>query len=95
MTSHQPNAAESPYTTKAEITFDTFPCGPCASEAHGVLSSLLGVIKIIFDPCVRRATVLFDPAKVDIPRILSSLEPFGPKPRVVSVTIQTRRKGVA
>ena len=38
-----------------------------------------------FDSAVRRLAVLFDPTKVDIPCILSTLEPFGLKPRVISV----------
>lgn len=80
------------HVTRAEIAFDIFPCGPCASEAHRTLTSLKGVVQIIFDPCVCRATVFFDPAKVDIPLILSTLEPFGPKPRVISVTLPMRKE---
>lgn len=71
--------------SKAEIGFEVFPSGPCATEADSLLRSLEGVVHIIFDPAVRRLAVLFDPTKVDIPCILSILEPFGLKPRVISV----------
>ena len=72
-------------TTKAEIGFEVFPCGPCAEEADRLLKSLEGVIQIFIDPAVRRVAVLFDPARVNIPLILSTLEPFGLRPKVVSV----------
>lgn len=71
--------------TKAEIAFKIFPRGPCAAEADSLLKSLEGVIQIIFDPAVRRIAVLFDPRKVKIPLILLTLEPFGLKPRVISM----------
>ena len=71
--------------TRVEIGFEAFPCGPCAAEADSLLRSLEGVIQIIFDPAVRRVAVLFDPTRVNIPLILSTLEPFGLKPRVISV----------
>lgn len=71
--------------TKAEIGFELFPCDSCATEADRVLRSLEGVIEILFDPAVRRIAVLFDPTRVNIPLILSTLEPFGQKPRVISV----------
>jgi hypothetical protein len=71
--------------TKAEIAFETFPSGPRATEADRLLSSLEGVFHILIDPAVRRVAFLFDPTKVDIPAILSALQPFGLKPRVISV----------
>jgi hypothetical protein len=71
--------------TRAEIGFEAFPCGPCATEADSLLRSLEGVTQIIFDPAVRRVAVLFDPTRVNILLILSTLEPFGLKPRVISV----------
>ena len=71
--------------TKAEIGFEVFPYGPCATEADRHLRSLEGVIDILFDASVRRVAVLFDPRKLDIPLIPSTLEPFGQKPKVVSV----------
>lgn len=83
MSSH--NSDKQP--TKAEIGFEAFPCGPCAMEAHRVLASLEGITQILFDPGVRRVTVFFDPEKVDMPRILSTLDPFSPNPRVISVVI--------
>ena len=73
--------------TKAEIAFEVFPCGPCATEADGLLRSLEGVIQTLSDPPVRRIAVLFDPSRVDIPRILLTLEPFGLNPKVISVII--------
>lgn len=78
------------YVTKAAIAFDTLPCGQGAAEASRVLRSLEGIMQIFFDPCVRRATVSFDPEKVDLPLILSTLGTFGPNPRVLSVTIPVR-----
>ena len=71
--------------TKAEIGFELFPCGSCATEADSLLRSLDGVIQILFDPAVQRVAVFFDPTKIDIPRILLTLEPFGLRPKVVSV----------
>ncbi len=79
--------------TKAEIGFELFPCGPCAMEADKLLRSLEGMIHIHFDPAVQRVAVLFDPTKVNIPLILSTLEPFDLKPRVISVI--TEMKGMA
>ncbi len=78
--------------TRAEIGFDAFPCGPCAAEANRALNSLEGVTGIVVDPAVRRIAVHFDPERIGIPLILSTLEPFGTKPRVVSVV--SRMKGV-
>jgi hypothetical protein len=77
--------------TRAEIAFKIFPCGPCAAEADRVLRSLEGVIQLFFDPAVQRVAVLFDPRKVNILLILSSLEPFCDKPRVVSVITRNER----
>lgn len=77
--------------SKAEIGFDVFPCGPCALEADKLLRSLDGVTQILFDPAVRRIAVHFDPSRVNLPLILSSLEPFGEKPRVVSVIVPMKR----
>lgn len=71
--------------TRAEIGFETFPCGPCATEADKVLRSIEGVIEVLFDPCVRRASVFFDPGRVNTAHILTSLQPFATKPRVISV----------
>ncbi len=71
--------------TKAEIGFELFPYGPCATEADRLLRSLEGVIQIFFDPAVRRIAVHFDSTRVNIPLILSTLELFGLKPRVISV----------
>lgn len=73
--------------TRAEFAFDDFPCGPCASQAETALCSLKGVSQASFNPCVRRATVYFDAAKVDIPLILTTLVPFAPNPRVISVIL--------
>jgi len=78
--------------TKAEIGFDAFPCAPCAAEADRALKSLDGVGEIVVDPAVRRIAIYFDPERVGIPLILSTLEPFGARPRVVSVV--SRMKGV-
>jgi hypothetical protein len=80
-----PSLASYGQASKAEIGFETFPCGPCAVEADRVLRSLEGVIEIVFDDGVRRATVLFDPARVNIPLIISTLQPFCLNPKVVSV----------
>lgn len=71
--------------TRAEIGFEEFPCGPCATDADRALRSLAGVIQVLFDPCVRRALVLFDPARVNLSHILSTLQPFATKPKVTSV----------
>jgi len=76
-------SSESP--TKAEIGFDSFPCGPCAEEADRVLTSLEEVLQTVVDPTVRRITVHFDPARVKLPLIVAALEPFGGKPRAISV----------
>lgn len=70
---------------KAEIGFECFPCGPCAEEANRVLNSLEGVVQTVVDPAVRRIAVHFDPTRVTLPLILSTLEPYGVKPKVVSV----------
>lgn len=79
------------YLTRAEIAFDSFPCAPCAYEFQKTIRSTNGVIRILFDSCVRRVTVFFDPEIVDIPRILSTLDPFSPNPRVISVTIPMKK----
>lgn len=71
--------------TRAEICFEEFPRGPCATDADRALRSLAGVMQVLFDPCVRRALVLFDPARVNISHILSTLQPFAMKPKVTSV----------
>ncbi|MGH7829127.1 MAG: hypothetical protein ACREP8_03015 [Candidatus Binatia bacterium] len=71
--------------SRAEIGFDAFPCGPCAVEADRHLRTLDGVIEILFDEAVRRAAVVFDPRRVGIPLILSTLQPFCLNPKVISV----------
>lgn len=78
-------AYSNPQLTKAEIGFECFPCAPRATEADKLLRALEGVIETDVDPAVRRIAVHFDPARVGIPLILSTLEPFGVKPRVISV----------
>lgn len=83
---------ENGYATRVEIAFEAFPYGPCASEAHKALTFLEGVVQIVFNPCVRRASVFFDPSKIDIPLILSTLEPLCPNPRVISVTIPIKKE---
>jgi hypothetical protein len=88
-----PSLTSCAQASKAEIGFETFPCGPCAVEADRVLRSLDGVIEAVFDDGVRRATVLFDPTRVNIPLILSTLQPFGLNPKVISVI--TPLKGVS
>jgi hypothetical protein len=77
-------------SSKAEIGFDTFPCGTCAVEADRHVRILDGVIEIFFDEAVRRAAVVFDPARVGIPLILSTLRPFCLNPKVISVTSPMR-----
>ncbi len=79
------------YITRAEVAFDSFPCAPCAYESRTTLCSTNGVIRIFLDPGVRRVTVFFDPEKVNIPQILSTLDPFSPNPRVISVTIPMKK----
>jgi DNA polymerase III psi subunit len=71
--------------SKAEIGFEAFPGEPCAMEADKVLHSLDGMVQITFNPSVERLAVFFDPKKIKIPLILSTLESFGLKPKVVSV----------
>ena len=83
---------ENGYATRVEIAFEAFPCGPCASEAHKALTFLEGVVQIVFNPCVRRASVFFDPSMADIPLILSTLEPFCPNTRVISVMIPIKKE---
>ena len=78
--------------TRAEIGFERFPCGPCATKADRSLRALDGVIHVLLDPSVCRATVVFDPKRVNIPRILTALEPSILKPKVISV--MTPLKGV-
>jgi len=85
-----PSLTSSNQASKAEIGFETFPCGPCAVEADRVLRSLDGVIEAVFDDGVRRATVLFDPTRVNIPLILSTLQPLGLKPKIISVISPVR-----
>lgn len=86
------NCCSNKEATKAEIGFDAFPYGPCAAEADRALKSLEGVTVIVVDAAVRRIAVHFDPERIGIPLILSTLEPFGAKPRVVSVV--SRMTGV-
>lgn len=78
--------------TKAEVVFDSFPCTSCANKFQRALTSIDGVGEILFDPCVQRATVYFDPEKVDIPLILSTLELLCPNPRVISVMIPIKKE---
>lgn len=76
---------------RAEIVFPVFPTCPCANDLETIQQSLNGSSRIVFDPAIRRVTVYFDPTQVDIPLILSTLEAFGAKPRVISVTIPAKR----
>ena len=78
-------------TTKAEIGFEKFPSDTRATEANNLVQSLDGVIQTLADPSVRRMAVLFDPAKANIPLILSALEPLGLNPKLVSVTTPVTR----
>jgi len=84
------NCCSNKEATKAEIGFDSFPCGPCASEADRALKSLEGVTEIVVDAAVRRIAVHFDAERIGIPLILAALEPFGARPRVVSVVSRMR-----
>ena len=84
------NCCSNKEATKAEIGFDAFPCGPCASEADRALKSLEGVTEIVVDAAVRRIAVHFDAERIGIPLILAALEPFGARPRVVSVVSRMR-----
>ena len=77
--------------TKAEIGFEIFPSDTRSNEANRHLQSLDGVIQILADRSVRRMAVLFDPTRANISLILSTLEPFGLNPRVVSVTTPVTR----
>ena len=79
--------------TKAEIGFEKFPSDTRTVEANRLVQSLDGVIQILADRSVRRMAVLFDPARANISLILSTLEPFGLNPRVVSVTTLVRVAG--
>ena len=84
------NCCSNKEATKAEIGFDAFPCGPCAAEADRALKSLEGVTEIVVDAAVRRIAVHFDAERIGIPLILAALEPFGARPRVVSVVSRMR-----
>ena len=72
--------------TKAEIGFEIFPSDTRTVEVNRLVQSLDGVIQILADRSVRRMAIFFDPARANISLILSTLEPFGLNPRVVSVT---------
>ena len=71
--------------TKVDISFERFPGGPCRVEADRALHAVDGINRTEFQDCVRRISICFDPSKVSISHILTSLEPFGGKPKVVSV----------
>jgi len=71
--------------TKAEFGFEIYARGPSVEDAQDLLRRLEGVIGAVFDPAVQRMSVIFDPTKVNISHILSSLEPLGVKPKVISV----------
>jgi len=75
--------------TRAEISFDTFPSDHSAFAARRALAAVEGVIDVLFDPCVRRAQLSFDPTKVCVSCLLATLQPFGPNPRVVSLATPT------
>ena len=77
--------------TKAEIGFEIFPSDYRVIEGKSLVQSLDGVIQILADRSVRRMAVLFDPTRANISLILSTLEPFGLNPRVVSVTTPVTR----
>lgn len=79
-------------STRVEFAFDAFPCGPCAADAQASLSALAGVTRVVFDGCVRRAAVTFNPTQTDITRIASTLSRFASNPRVLSVVIQAGRQ---
>jgi copper chaperone CopZ len=74
-------------STRVELAFDSFPCGPCASEAEAALYSLSGLMHVEFNGCVHRATIYFDPSKADIATLIAALSPFAPNARVLSVVI--------
>ena len=46
--------------------------------------------EIVVDAAVRRIAVHFDAERIGIPLILAALEPFGARPRVVSVVSRMR-----
>lgn len=71
--------------TRADISFDSFPCGPCRVEIDRTLHALDGVNGAEFQDCVRRLSICFDSSKVSISHILTSLEAFSGNPHVVSV----------
>jgi len=72
-------------TTRAEIGFEEFPCGPCATEADRVLRSLEGVLEVHLNASVGRATIFFDPTRVKIPALLSTLQSLKLNPKLVSL----------
>lgn len=79
--------SEPDWITRAEIGFEPYPRGADIEKAQELLRGLEGVIGAFFDPAVQRMTVIFDPTKVSISHILSSLEPLGAKPKVISVAM--------
>lgn len=78
-------------STRVELAFDSFPCGPCAGEAEAALNLVPGVEHVEFNGCVHRATIYFDPNKADIATLIAALAPFAPNPRVLSVVIPKPR----
>jgi hypothetical protein len=80
------------HATKAEIGVELLSSDSRATEANRHLGSLEGVIQTLLDRSVRRIAILFDPERVDLALILSTLEPFDLQPKVMSVI--TRMKGM-
>ena len=71
--------------TRVDISFGTFPRGPSRVEVDEALRSLNGIDGTEFHDSVGRISICFDPSKVSVSRILTSLEVFGGNPKVVSV----------
>ena len=80
-------------SSKAEISFDTFPLDSGVGEAERVIGSIEGVKHFYWNASVRRASVCFNPKIVGIPSILSALSGLSLKPKVISVI--TPCKGVS
>ena len=80
-------------SSKAEISFDTFPLDSGVVEAERVVGSMEGVKHFYWNASVRRASVCFNPKIVGIPSILSALSGLSLKPKVISVI--TPCKGVS
>jgi len=81
------NISTSPSKKKAEISVTGMTCAACSARVEKVLAAMEGVEKASVNLAAEKATLEFDPLKLNIGDFISKIEDAGYGARVETVTI--------